>query len=74
MKQANTNCLFGLACPNCGRLEPLLIEVTALLTVFDDGGCDTNMHEWDRNSACVCGSCGYNATVATFETDEGGAP
>lgn len=69
--EGNTNCLEGLRCPNekCQSLGPYEIEVTTMLTVSDDGGGDTENHEWDDESACRCVECGFSGSVEHFRLD-----
>ena len=73
--KANSNCLYGFRCPRCGSREPFNIEVTTTLTVYDDGGGDTENHEWDDDSFCQCIACGFVGAVSIFTAAvKGGAP
>ena len=46
MTRANSNCLYGLACPSCGSLEPFELAITTLATIYDSGVDDFNVLEW----------------------------
>jgi hypothetical protein len=73
MRQANVNCLYGLACPTCGSFEPFELVITALATIYDSGIDDYNVLEWDSDNLCRCPLCGYCGTVADFRDGKGGA-
>lgn len=63
----NTNCLEGLACPECGQADRLHISVTGMVEMTDDGFDgflgDT---EWDDTSYAVCPECEFRGTVREF--------
>ena len=65
----NTNCLEGMACPECGSFGPFKISVTqaGIVLVYDDGteDIDSDGIDWDDNSRCEC-LCGHVATVGEF--------
>lgn len=64
----NDNCLSGLKCPKCGNEEPLNIEVTLIMQVYDDGTeLEYNDVEWNDDSYCECPDCYYYATVKDFQ-------
>ena len=69
MRMANTNVLTGLKCPKCGSLEPFSIATTCWARVYDDGIDQTEDHEWDGNSACVClnPGCRFSGRIKDFE-------
>jgi hypothetical protein len=68
----NTNCLDGMQCPQCKSFEPFKIAVNTVMKVFDNGTDDHGDTEWDDDSYCECGECGFFATVADFsETSSG---
>jgi hypothetical protein len=72
----NTNCLAGLACPNCKQAENLLIEVTVIVVVTDNGiQRHSSHHSWDADSYCRCPLCAYSGALREFEAEagEGGA-
>jgi len=64
---ANTNCLAGFKCPECGFEDCFRIEITTMIDVYDDGteGFVTNT-EWDRNSTCICVNCDKIGKVSDF--------
>lgn len=66
MSPRNTNCLAGLRCPTCDACEPFVIEITALLTVYDYGSGDDEMLEWHDGSAITCCACRRHGTVRGF--------
>ena len=63
----NSNCLAGIACPHCGSEGPFDITAMTVATMYDDGCEKTADIEWDDTSPCVCKSCSYSATIATFK-------
>lgn len=65
-EEANTNCLSGMRCPECGSLGDFRISVVTMAVVSDDGVLETNDHEWDNNSYCECCECSHSGTVGTF--------
>lgn len=64
---ANTNCLEGMKCPECGSEGPFEIAASARFEVSDEGTGDYQDVEWDRHSVCVCKECGYSGQVFNFE-------
>lgn len=68
----NTNCLFGMACPQCQSDGLFHIEVRCIVTVYDDGVGDTETTEWQDNSVCGCSACGHSGTVARFTIENWG--
>lgn len=63
---SNTNCLDGLACPECHATEPLYISGNARFTVYDAGCDEFEYLEWSADSTCTCIQCGHSATVTDF--------
>ena len=62
----NTNCLEGLACPECQSEGPFTIRALTMATMSDDGCEETSDIEWEDTSVCICRSCQYGATVGVF--------
>ncbi len=67
MKNPNTNCLEGTACPNCKSFGPFRIMVTTTVTVTDEGITDHGSVEWDDESFCTCVACGTQEDVSAFK-------
>jgi len=66
----NTNCLEGIACPQCGQADRFKIEAKVLMNVSDDGSEDCGLgHHWDAQSFCQCVKCGHSAELSTFGYD-----
>jgi hypothetical protein len=63
---SNTNCLAGMACPECGSEGPFMIAVTGSALVFDDGFTDIKGGDWSDDSSCQCNKCLHSATVSQF--------
>jgi hypothetical protein len=64
----NTNCLAGMACPECGSEAPLNIVCTATYTFYDDGtDYDHDGIEWDEDSPCQCKMCCHTAKAGDFK-------
>lgn len=63
---ANTNCLEGIRCPECGSLGPFLITCECVAVVHDDGIDETHNHEWGANSPIVCQECNHVGDVGDF--------
>lgn len=66
---ANTNCLEGMACPECGNLEPFHIWGTAVFLAHDDGTESYSDVAWEPDDQCACPSCGYVGTVGDFSAE-----
>lgn len=66
---ANTNCLDGMKCPECGSDEPFRIASQCWAMVFDSGVEDTSDLEWNDNDACQCPLCGYMGKVKDFRNN-----
>jgi hypothetical protein len=63
---SNTNCLAGMARPECRSEGPFVIAVTVSALVFDDGFTDIEGGDWSDNSSCQCSECLHSATVSQF--------
>lgn len=65
----NSNCLFGLVCPDCGQSDSLTIggEITAMLS--DDGVEEEHDFLFSDYSTCQCPDCGARGIVADFRDD-----
>jgi len=60
----NTNCLHGMQCPTCQSIEPLAIEASITVRVYDEGTDDQlSSTEWDEDSYCDCCECQFVGTV-----------
>lgn len=71
---ANTNCLAGVACPNCGAQDEFRIVATVSAVVTDDGVSETTDFEWGDQSPITCAECGHTGTVAAFTITEENCP
>ena len=67
---SNENCLAGMSCPECKSEGPFKIQITAYVTVHDDGTDDVEDVAWENSSECRGLSCSYRATIEDF-TDKG---
>jgi DNA-directed RNA polymerase subunit RPC12/RpoP len=70
-KPANTNCLQGFKCPQCGNTDSFKIEATCMATVFDDGVDTTTEFEWNNDSYCECPQCSRTGIVQDFSEERG---
>lgn len=66
MSAVNTNCLEGMACPECGYTERFKIIALTTATIADDGCEDHADFEYDESARCECVGCGHVATVGAF--------
>lgn len=67
MKPTNTNCLEGMACPDCDSEGPFLINAEVTVLVSDDGTEDQGGdYEWNRDAYCQCKECDFADTVDGF--------
>lgn len=70
----NTNCLKGIACPECGSLGPFIITVETNVVMHDDGWVETTRDRddwgahWGAHSFIRCDSCDHPGVVAEFRT------
>lgn len=68
-KNGNNNCLEGLECPKCGEHDMLLIEMSAVMELTDNGtGYHTDTY-WNEDSYCQCSSCTKQGKVREFRID-----
>jgi hypothetical protein len=67
LKNPNTNCLEGLACPNCGSFGPFSIECTATFDVSDDGTDNCREVGWSAKSKASCHECDFTAKLVMFD-------
>ena len=72
----NTNCLEGLACPECGQETELHVVASMWVSVKDEG-TDSMAHglpsydtEWDDDTDCRCPECGYLNLLRAFRKTE----
>lgn len=63
-------CLAGMACPECFGNDYFKIAVTSWATVLTDGVDAHDDNEWDDDSACACGNCGFSGHVYDFLNPE----
>lgn len=81
---SNSNCLAGIACPQCGSLGPFLIlcgitrhgrPCQVWMAVTDDGTDYipdvTGTVRWDADSPCVCRGCQHSGSVFDFQRGDG---
>lgn len=67
---SNINCLESIACPKCTNDAEIVIAVTTLARVTDDGAETHGDMEWDGDSFAECPQCEYRGTLAEFRTQE----
>ena len=70
---ANTNCLEGMACPECGSEGPFAIYCTSWLMVYDDGteiDHEAGGPDWGEDSEIACAACPAVGKVRAFYTEE----
>lgn len=63
----NTNCLEGIACPECGNHKSFSILMSSWFDINDDGTGDNEDTEWGDDSAITCTECQHSGTVAAFK-------
>lgn len=68
MPEKNENCLEGLACPQCGSLEPFGIHATCRVVMYDNGSDHATEYDWDDTDHIECETCGHGGTVKSFRT------
>ena len=61
---------WELACPKCGSDEEIEVAIDCWATLSPDGTESFGDHYWDQSSACRCGDCEHEATVADFPIDK----
>lgn len=67
----NTNCLEGMACPECGSEGPFWITARTRFLVHDDGTEEYTDVEWDSSDWCRCRDCHHEATAGGFKVGSG---
>jgi hypothetical protein len=64
---ANTGCLEGMQCPQCGSDGPFRIACQVLVLMGDEGTeDDLSGSEWEDNSLCECDECDHSGTVKDY--------
>lgn len=66
----NSNCLEGIACPECKSQEPFFIVVQMTVQVWDDGTEPGGDSVWDDESLITCCACGHYGKVKEFAVPE----
>lgn len=61
---------YGLACPGCGNDTRLIVEISTLAMLTDDGTEVFGEQYWGDASVCRCPICHHHARVADFAIDE----
>lgn len=67
----NMNCLEGIACPQCGNEDRMMIAARVVADVTDEGADVApsrygNGFEWDDESHCRCPVCDRNGPLGAF--------
>jgi DNA-directed RNA polymerase subunit RPC12/RpoP len=65
----NSNCLEGIACPQCGNDFRIYIGVKTLAEVTDEGAETFGDMEWDGDSYAECPDCRHSGTLDGFRID-----
>ena len=66
---------WHLACPTCGSDDDVQISVTVFARLHVEGTeIVDGDHEWDDDSAAMCGQCRQTGLVADFRTDQEDTP
>ncbi len=63
---SNSNCLEGMACPECDYDKRFDITAITVATITDEGSDDHGDLEYDDTARCVCCGCGHVSTVGVF--------
>lgn len=63
---ANSNCLEGVQCPECGQDSAFYVQATITCFVTDDGSEPTGDHHWDETSATACPICDHKGSISDF--------
>jgi hypothetical protein len=63
---ANSNCLEGIKCPDCGNEKAFHIQSSVVMHVTDDGTECRGDVEWDDDSYTQCCACERSAELACF--------
>ena len=67
---ANTNCLEGIRCPQCGNEEEFRIEALVVCKVTDDGAEATGEFDWHDKSWCLCPKCEKEGDLEEFQVED----
>lgn len=72
----NTNCLEGMACPECKQDAMFFVEAQCVMRLTDDGTEPSGDTEWNEESRCSCSNdeCEFSGTVRDFQLDPGPLP
>jgi hypothetical protein len=65
----STNCLEGIACPDCGNDSRLYIEVKTLAVVYDHGAETYGDLGWDDGSYAECPECRRSGRLVEFRVE-----
>ena len=67
------NNAFGMKCPDCRKSDQIDVAATIWVRLREDGTDVTEAangdHEWDKDSAAVCHSCGRAGMVREFDVE-----
>lgn len=61
---------YPLKCPVCSQTDSFDVVVSTWAELHEDGTEVYGDHEWDDESTCKCGDCGYIGVVGEFTVDE----
>ena len=64
---ANSNCLEGFKCPECGYEDEFLIVAMAEFRVTDDGTTEFTDVDWTGGNICKCAKCDHYGKVWNFD-------
>lgn len=59
---ANSNCLEGARCPDCGQDHAFHVVAMAVFTVQDDGTDEGRNVEWESDSPAYCSECQWSGS------------
>ena len=66
MSSRNSNCLEGIACPECGQGDSFRIEGRSVFEVTDEGTVGHSDVEWDKDSWALCPVCEHEGRLGEF--------
>jgi len=61
--------VYGLACPECGRSDDLVIEKTMYVRLETKGHGEIQSSSWGEQSTCICENCKEQGPVLMFIAD-----
>lgn len=61
--------IYGLACPDCGRSDNLVIAKTVYVRLNKKGRGAIQASFWDEQSTCICDNCKEQGPVLMFIAD-----